>query len=122
MEYVVRSQLELVPGTLLKVQDGRDLIVYVWRGGVWITQPGDRRDCFVGAGGWFRIDSRGVTLVSALGLGRGTVTLTSTREEGFAERIELVHALGARPLFARNKKPSWASWLAPRVRPAAAAV
>jgi hypothetical protein len=59
----------LNPGAVLRIEDGRGVLVYVWSGRLWITQEGDSRDRYVGRGGWFRIESDGLTLVSALGEG-----------------------------------------------------
>ncbi len=90
MEYLVQGNLPLVRGSLVRIEDGRDMLVYVWNGSVWITQEGDRRDRYVAAGGWFRITRAGLTLVSALD--RSAISLTSPHEQGFAERIDLVRA------------------------------
>jgi hypothetical protein len=101
VEYLVQSHLHLAPGNLLRIRDGREMVLYVWSGGIWLTQEGDGADRFIGPGGWFRISSAGVTLVSALGK-HGTVTLTSPYETEFAERIEMVRTGSGReqPLFA----------------------
>ena len=90
MEYLVQGNLPLARGSSVRIENGRGMLVYVWSGNVWITQAGDRRDRHVGAGGWFRIDKRGLALITALG--RSAVSLTSPRALGFAERIEVVRA------------------------------
>lgn len=131
MEFLVQGNLPLVRGSMLRIEDGRDILVYVWSGGIWITQEGDRRDRHVPAGGWVRLTASGLTLISALG--RSAVTLTSPHEQDFAERIELVRAgtgqvetLHAAPgwigaLRARLAK-TWKSWFAPQARPTTAAL
>ena len=106
MEYLVQSHLHLAPGNLLRIRDGREMIVYVWSGGIWLTQEGDSADRFIGAGGWFRISTAGVTLVSALGR-HGTLTLTSPYQSEFAA------------LRARLAK-TWTGWFAPHARPTTA--
>lgn len=130
MEYLVRGALPLARGSLLRIEDGRDLLLYVWQGGVWLTQEGERRDHFVAAGGWARVSARGLTLVSALK--RSLVSLTSPFEEDFAGRIDLVHGGGvvetiaatapglarARAYLARR----WMRWFAPQAQPTSAAL
>lgn len=131
MEYLVQGNLPLVRGSLVRIEDGREMLVYVLSGSVWITQERDRRDRYVAAGGWFRITARGLTLVSALG--RSAIALTSPREEGFAERIDLVRAGTGHveTLFAAPDKLSalrarwaktWSGWFAPQARPTTAAL
>ena len=130
MEYLVQSHLHLAPGNLLRIRGGREMIVYVWSGGVWLTQEGDSADRFIGPGGWFRISTAGVTLVSALGR-HGTVTLTSPYESEFAERIDVVRTASGRvqALFESRGKltalrarlvKAWVALFAPMARPTTA--
>ena len=127
MEYLVQSHLHLAQGNLLRIRDGREMVVYVWSGGIWITQEGDSADRFIGPGGWFRISSAGVTLISALGR-HGALTLTSPYESEFAERIDLVRTASGRvqPLFASRGRgeallarlvKTWSGWFVPSARP-----
>jgi hypothetical protein len=131
MEYLVQGNLPLVRGSLVRIEDGRDMLVYVWNGAIWITQEGDGCDRFVAGPGWFRITSPGLTLISALG--RSAIGLTSPYEEGFAERIDLVRAGTGKveTLFAAPSKLSalgarwaktWSGWFAPQARPTTAAL
>lgn len=101
MEYLVQSHLRLARGNLLRIRDGREMVLYVWSGGIWVTQEGDGADRFIGPGGWVRVSSAGVTLVSALGP-QSTLTLTSPFQTEFAERIDIVRTATGRvqPLFA----------------------
>jgi Protein of unknown function (DUF2917) len=120
MEFLVQGNLPLARGSMLCIEHGRDMLVYVWSGSLWITQQGDGRDRHVGAGGWFRITASGLTLISALG--RSAISLTSPREAGFAQRIELVRAGTGRveTLFSAPRK-TWRTWFAPQARPSAVA-
>ena len=131
MEYVVQGNLPLVRGSMVRVEDGRDMLVYVWSGGVWITQEGDRRDRYLQGRGWFRITASGLTLISALG--RSAIGLTSPHATGFAERIDLVRAGtgNVETLFAARGRLSalgarwartWSRWFAPQARPTTAAL
>jgi hypothetical protein len=110
MEYLVQGNLPLARGSNVRIENGRGMLVYVWSGSVWITQAGDRRDRHVGAGGWFRIDRGGLALITALG--RSAVSLTSPRELGFAERIEVVRAGGAVQVL--HAEPGWLARLTRR--------
>ena len=126
MEYLVHSHLHLAQGNLLRIRDGREMVVYVWSGGIWLTQEGDTADRFIGPGGWFRISTAGVTLISALGR-QGTLTLTSPYQSEFAERIDIVRTASGRvqalfqsrsrlsALRARLAK-SWVALFAPTAR------
>ena len=89
-EYVVQGNLELVRGNLVRIDDGRGMLVRVTGGSVWVTEEGDARDRFVCAGSHFRVMSSGVTLVQAIS--RSTIALSSPYEHGFARRIDLVRA------------------------------
>ena len=120
--YLVHGNLPLVRGSLLRIEEGRDMEIAVWSGGVWITQEGDARDRFVPAGGSFTISARGLTLVSPLG--RSSVTLTTPYQSNFAECIELVHADGrVQPLLQTPPSllRSWVSWFVSSSRPTTAA-
>ena len=125
MEYLVQGNLPLTRGSMVRVEDGRGMLVYVWSGNVWVTQEGDRHDRHVAAGGWCRITSAGLTLVSALG--RSAIALTSPHEEGFAVRIDLVRAGTGQvvPIFVMPGKlealrarvaKTWNGWFAPQAR------
>ena len=81
-EYVVQGNLDLASGSLVRIEDGRGMLVRVTRGSVWITEEGDQRDRLVGPGGQFRVVSSGVTLISAVS--RSSIALSSPYEHGFA--------------------------------------
>jgi hypothetical protein len=89
-EYVVHGSLGMTRGSVLRIEDGRDMVLYVWEGGVWLTQEGDRRDRWLGAGDAFRVERDGVTLAQATE--RSTISLTAARPEGYARRIALTKA------------------------------
>ena len=65
-------------GAMLKIQDGRGVVVEVKRGMLWLTQEGDTRDVYIGAGDWLRLDSDGLTIANALK--RSFVTIHRVRE------------------------------------------
>jgi Protein of unknown function (DUF2917) len=131
MEFLVQGNLPLVRGSLVRIEDGREMLVYVWSGSIWVTQEGDGRDRHVRAGGWVRINAAGLTLISALE--RCAIALTSPYEEGFAERVELVRPGTGQvvPIFVMPGKlealrarvaKTWSGWFAPLARPTTAAL
>jgi hypothetical protein len=93
-EYLVHDKLRLARGSLLRIEDGREMLVHARDGCVWITQEGEGRDVLLEAGQWFRISRGGRTVVSAL---RDSVlALTSPYEKYFARRIDMVTGAAAR--------------------------
>jgi len=70
--------LALHRGGMLKIQDGRGVVIEVKRGMLWLTQEGDPRDRYIGAGDWLRLDSDGLTIANALK--RSFVTVHHVRQ------------------------------------------
>jgi len=130
-EYVVQGSLGLTRGSMLRVEDGRDLLVYVWEGELWLTEHGERRDRILKAGQWHRLERQG----SAIGyaLRRTTLTLTAPEPEGYARRIVLARAGSAEPVelysaarermagFGARLRRLWAGLFNPHARPTTAA-
>jgi hypothetical protein len=125
-EYIVQGSLGLTRGSLLRVEDGRHILVYVWEGELWITEDGDRSDRILGAGEWHRIERGGAALVYALQ--RSVVTLTAPEPERYARRIVLARAGSPQPVvlysrrrermrrfagFAQRLRAAWSGLLAP---------
>jgi uncharacterized protein (DUF3084 family) len=105
-EHVVQRNLDLMRGNIVRIEDGRGMMVRVASGEVWITEEGDPRDRFISAGRHVRITSRGVTLISALS--RSSISLS--------ERASRLVRLRARLMRA------WKSWFVPGARPTTAAL
>jgi hypothetical protein len=118
-EYVVQGNLDLASGNLVRIEDGRGMLVRVTRGSVWITEEGDQRDRLVGPGGQFRVVSSGVTLISAVS--RSSIALSSPYEHGFARRIDLVRANLLARMRARLMK-RWKGLYVPGARPTTASL
>jgi hypothetical protein len=120
-EYVVHGSLALPRGSVLRIEDGSDLLVYVWEGSLWLTQERDARDRYLGAGDWFRLDRDGVTVVSATS--RATITVTAPKPEGYARRISLTKSGVQVELHAGAKERNlWARLFTPYARPTTAAL
>ena len=130
-EYLVQGSIAMTRGSVLRVEDGRDLVFYVWEGRVWLTQEGEARDRHIGAGEWFRLDRQGVAVASALE--RTVMTLTAPEPELYAKRIALSRAGSALPVelyaaarahlpLAARVRQFWAGLFEPRARPTTAAL
>ena len=133
--HIVRSSLLLGKGSLLRVADGRDMVLYVRSGAVWVTQENDPRDRYLHAGDWFTVSSAGLTLVSALRA--SALALASPHDEAVAERIDVLRAstgavepvyapatgLAGRLAMLRSRLArTWSGWFAIRSRPTTASL
>jgi hypothetical protein len=106
-EWIVEGMVELRRGGVLRIEDGRGMLVYLWDGSVWLTQDGEGRDVMLGAGGWFRIGREGVTLVYALADCK--ITLTSPDASRPAAAVQALQPGACKPLNTtsiRNAMPS----------------
>jgi hypothetical protein len=95
-EVLVQGSIAMTRGSILRVEDGRDLTLYVWEGAVWLTQEGDERDRWVGAGEWFRLDRQGAAIAHATQ--RTVMTIAAPGPELYARRIVLAKAGSALPV------------------------
>jgi hypothetical protein len=111
-EYVVQGGLAMTRGSLLRIEDGRGLLLYVWEGELWLTQEGERRDTYLAAGGWFRLERDGNAVAQALS--RTVVSITAPTPEHYAQRIALTRAGTDTPVeihSAEKARPSFATRL-----------
>ena len=67
-------RIRVARGDHLRIRDGHGALITVGRGAAWLTQHGDRRDIVIEAGGSFRLDRPGVTMVSVISTAEVTVT------------------------------------------------
>jgi len=134
-EYLVQGSLGLTRGSMLRIEDGRDMLLYVWEGEVWLTEEGERRDRILKAGQWHRLERQGAAVGYALD--RSVVTLTAPEPAQYARRILLVNAGSAAPVelynasqervhrlaqLAARLRRRWAGLFAPYSRPTTAAL
>ena len=123
-EYVVHGAIAMTRGSVLRIEDGQDLLVYVWDGSLWLTQESDARDRYLAAGSWFRLDRDGVAIAQATS--RCTVSLTAPQPDHYATRIALSKAGTDAPveIYAARKKARsfWARLFAPHARPTTASL
>lgn len=85
--YIVHGSVGMTRGSVLRIEDGRGMLVYVWDGGIWLTQEGDGRDRHLAPGQWFLLDRSGVTVIHSLG--RSVLTLTAPQPVLYARRVIL---------------------------------
>jgi hypothetical protein len=131
-EYIVQGSLGLTRGSLLRVEDGRDILVYVWEGELWVTEEGERTDRVLKAGEWHRLERDGAAVLYSLR--RSVLTLTAPEPEYYARRIVLAKAGSAVPvvLYSASRvrgwhagarlRQLWSSLFAPQARPTTAAL
>jgi hypothetical protein len=109
-EFIVQGSLGLTRGSLLRIEDGRDILIYVWEGEIWLTEEGERRDRMLRAGEWHRLERRGAAIGYALR--RSVLTLTAPQPEYYAGRIVLVKAGTAAPLELYSATKARMPWIA----------
>ncbi len=106
-EYLVQGSLNLKRSSVLRVEDGRGILIYVWEGELWITEDGERSDRIVRRGEWHRLERNGAALCYALQ--RSMVTLTAPAPTDFARRILLQRAGTREPveLYNAARERTW---------------
>jgi hypothetical protein len=131
-EYIVQGSLNLAHGSMLRVEDGRDILIYVWEGEIWLTEEREREDRILRAGQWHRLRRQGAAIGYALE--RSVVTLTAPEPVRYARRIVLVRAGDARPVelysaarerafgLAARLRRLWLGLFAPQARPTSASL
>lgn len=116
-EYIVQGSLGLTRGSMLRIEDGRDILIYVWEGEIWLTEERERRDRILKAGEWHRLERQGAAIGYALE--RSAVTLTAPEPAQYARRILLIKAGDAAPVELYNagrERMHWFAQLAARLR------
>ncbi len=116
-EYVVQGSIGLTRGSMLRIDDGRGVLVYIWEGEVWVTQDRDRQDRMLQGGDWFRLDRNGTAIVHAFR--RSVLTLTAPAPESYAERVQVLRPDSATPvvLYSATARRAWSpAGIATRLR------
>ena len=100
-------ELALTKGSMLKIEDGRGIVVEVKRGMLWLTQEGDTRDRYITAGDWLRLDGDGLAIANAL----QRTMLSISNAEGADARLPVLarddaghNVVMREPLFARLRR------------------
>jgi hypothetical protein len=76
----VRHAMTLGQGNLLRITDGRGLLLQVARGELWITEENEHRDIVLRGGESFRLERDGVALIYALTPCELTMSAARSRE------------------------------------------
>jgi hypothetical protein len=76
----IRYAAALDCGGLLRIIDGKGLLVQATAGRLWITEEGNRRDIVIAGGESFRLERNGVALVHALEASGVVMTAPHDRE------------------------------------------
>jgi hypothetical protein len=100
-------ELAMTKGSMLKIEDGRGIVLEVKRGMLWLTQEGDTRDRYISGGDWLRLDGDGLAIANAL---QRTMVAVSSAEGADSRPPMLVrddagHNVVVRePFFARLRR------------------
>jgi hypothetical protein len=109
--YVVHGSLGLTRGSVLRIEGGRSLMLYVWEGALRVTADGVLVEHRLGPGECLVIRNKGATVVRALG--RSELTLSAATPTHYARRIVLHPSRGAMPrvLYASpTRRERFARW------------
>jgi len=94
--YLINGSVGIPRGSMLRIDEGAGVLLYVWEGEVWLTQEGSCRDHVLQAGQWFRLDRGGAALAHAFR--RSVVSLSSPVAEAPSRLVTLLRGGGAVPV------------------------
>ena len=94
-ERIVQRSLGMPRGSMLRIDDGAGVTVYVLQGQLWITEEGNLKDHLVETGQWFRVRRGGTALAHALR--RSVVGLSTPDARMTARSIALTRPGSAVP-------------------------
>jgi hypothetical protein len=78
-------------GSLLRIDNGAGVLVYVWEGELWITEDGSPKDHVLQAGQSYQIRLGGAAVAQAFK--RSLVSLSAPASERAARRVTLIPEL-----------------------------
>lgn len=99
-EFIVHGSLGLARGSVLCIEDGQEILLYVWEGEIWLTEEGERIDRILRPGEWHRLERGGAAVAYALK--QATLTLTAPEPAYYARRIALMRPGAAAPVELYN--------------------
>lgn len=103
--YLINGSIGMPRGSMLRLDEGAGVLLYVWEGELWLTQEGSRKDHLLRAGQWFRLDCDGAALAHAFR--RSVVSLSSPGPEAPLQRVTLMRGGEHAPVVLhRGKGPS----------------
>ncbi len=86
--FLINGSVSLPRGSMLRIDEGAGVLVYVWEGEVWLTQEGSCRDHVLQPGQWFRLERGGAALAHAFR--RSVVSISSSVAEAPGRRVTLL--------------------------------
>jgi len=101
--YILNGGLGMPRGSLLRIDDGPGVLVYVWEGELWLTQHRGRDDHVLRAGEWFRVERGGATIAHALR--RSSISLSTPQGAAPARRITLARSGTVAPSVIFQRSP-----------------
>jgi hypothetical protein len=75
-------------GSLLRIDNGAGVLVYVWEGELWVTEDGSQKDHVLQPGQSYLISRNGATVVQAFK--RSLVSLSAPASARAARRVTLI--------------------------------
>lgn len=99
--YLVKGSIGMPRGSLLRIEEGQGLLVYVWEGELWLTEEGSRKDHMLQAGQWFRVARGGAAIAHAFR--RSVVSLSAPTPEVPAERITFTRNRAEEPVVLHQR-------------------
>jgi hypothetical protein len=102
--YLIDGSIGMPRGSLLRIDEGAGVLLYVWEGELWLTEEGSCEDHVLQAGQWFRLDRGGAALAHAFR--RSVVSLSSPTPEGPARRILLAQGDAGTPVVLHRSRES----------------
>jgi hypothetical protein len=105
-----RGAFAMTRGRVLRIEDGRGILIQVREGSLWLTQEGDPQDRYLGPGASFRLDRDGVALAQATS--HSVVALSPAQPQ----------AAAGRDTAPARWQRWWQGLFAPRARPTTASL
>ena len=101
-EYKSNTSIGMPRGSLLRIDDGAGVLVYVWEGELWLTQDDSPKDHMLLAGQSFYVERGGAALVHAFR--RSTVSLSSPWPDLPARKVTLTRTGASAPVVLHQRR------------------
>jgi hypothetical protein len=101
--YLINGSVGIPRGSMLRIDEGAGVLLYVWEGEVWLTQEGSCRDHVLQPGQWFRLDRGGAALAHAFQ--RSVVSLSASTPEAPARAVTLLPGGKELPVVLHRSAP-----------------
>ena len=95
--YQISNPVGIPAGSMLRIDDGASVLVYVCEGELWLTQEGIQKDHVLQAGQAFRVDRGGATIAYAFR--PSLVSLSSPTPDVPVRQISLIGGTAQSPVI-----------------------